>query len=50
MTKENIVLVGNLALAGGLLVLVGLGKLDWEQALVGIGLLAVPSALQRAKP
>lgn len=46
MTKKDIsVLVLNGILLVGLCVLVGLGRVTWEQFLVGLGLLLAPSAL-----
>jgi hypothetical protein len=43
-TKQILVIAGNLALAVGILVLVGLGRITWPEGLAGLGLLAFPSA------
>lgn len=44
MKKDVVVIALNGALAVGLCVLVGLGKVSWEQFLGGLGLLLAPSA------
>ncbi len=52
-TKQILVIVGNLVLAAGILPLVGLGKISWQEGVAGLGLLAFPSAasaLQSAPP
>lgn len=45
MSKENLVVVGNVVLVVGLGVLLGLGKIDWQQFAAGVGLLLAPSVV-----
>lgn len=43
--KDYVVVALNIVLAAGLIALVFAGRITWEQFLVGIGLLAMPSGL-----
>lgn len=46
MKRKDIVVVGlNAVLIVGLCVLVGIGRVTWEQFLAGLGLLLAPSAV-----
>lgn len=45
--KNHIVYIINAVIVGGLLVLLGMGRIHWEHAAAGIGLLLVPSAVRK---
>jgi hypothetical protein len=48
MERKDWAVVGlNVALAVGLCALLGLGRVTWDQFIVGLGLLAAPSALAK---
>lgn len=44
---KKLTIVLNTVLAAGLLVLMGLGKVTWQEVLAGLGFLLVPSVVQR---
>lgn len=44
MRRKDWIVVGiNIVVATGLIILLGLDKIGWEQLLVGLGLLGLPS-------
>ena len=45
--QKKLTAVINALLAGGLLVLLGLGKVTWQEVLAGLGFLLVPSVVQK---
>jgi hypothetical protein len=48
--QKKLTIVLNTLLAGGLLVLMGLGRISWQEVLAGFALLLVPSAVQKVNP